>query len=130
MQFLWQFHEEGEAFLQQIVTGNETWVHHYEHASKHQRMKWKYISSPRTKKFKSVPSASKVTLTLFWDFNGPIHKHYQDSRQIVNGAQYCVTLEEELKPDICCKHRGMLTRVILHHDNGQPCMTAETREMI
>jgi hypothetical protein len=31
-----QQHEEGEAFLQWIVRGNETRVHHYEHASKHQ----------------------------------------------------------------------------------------------
>jgi hypothetical protein len=33
MQFLQQYHEEGEAFLQQIVTGDKTWVHHYEPAS-------------------------------------------------------------------------------------------------
>jgi hypothetical protein len=35
-------------------------------------------SSSRTKKFRHVLSASKVTLTQFWDFNGPILKHYQD----------------------------------------------------
>jgi hypothetical protein len=39
-------------------------------------------SSTRTKKFKSVPYASKVMLMLFWDFNGPILKHYQDYGQM------------------------------------------------
>jgi hypothetical protein len=56
-------------------------------------MKWKNTSSPRTKKFRSVPSAGKV---MFWDFNGPILEHYQDCRQTVNSAQYCAMLEEEL----------------------------------
>jgi hypothetical protein len=77
MQFLQQYHE-GEAFLQQTVTSNETSMHHYEPASKCQSMVWKHMSSPRTKIFNSVPSASKVILTLFWNFNGNILKHYQD----------------------------------------------------
>jgi hypothetical protein len=41
MQFLQQYHER-ELFLQQIVTGDETWVHHYESASKYQSTEWKY----------------------------------------------------------------------------------------
>jgi hypothetical protein len=28
------------------------------------------------KKFKSAPSAGKLTLTLFWDVNGPVLEHY------------------------------------------------------
>jgi hypothetical protein len=36
------------------------------------------MSSPRTRKFKSVLSASKEILTLFWDFHGSILKHCQD----------------------------------------------------
>jgi len=53
-------------------------VHHYELASNSQSMEWKHMSSHRTKKFKSVPSAGKVILTLFRDFNGTILEHYQD----------------------------------------------------
>jgi hypothetical protein len=41
------------------------------------------MSSPRTKKFKSVPSSRIFILVLFWTFNGPI-KHYQDHGQIIN----------------------------------------------
>jgi hypothetical protein len=51
MQFLQQYHEE-EVFLQQTVTGTETWLQHNEPAGKHQSMEWKHTSSPRTKKFK------------------------------------------------------------------------------
>jgi len=63
MQFLHQYREGGEAFLQQIIIGNETWMHHYEPASKLQGMQWKYTSSIRTK------------CAFCWHFNGPILKH-------------------------------------------------------
>jgi len=69
-------------------------VHHYEHASKQQSIKWKHTSSPRTKKFKSVPSADKVMLTFFCDFNRPILEHYQGHGQAINSARYCAVLEE------------------------------------
>jgi hypothetical protein len=52
-------------------------------------------------------------------FNGQILESYQDHGQTVNSAQYCATLEEELKPTICSEHRGMLTNgAVLHHDNA------------
>jgi len=47
------YREECDNFLQQIVTGDETWVHHYEPKSKWQRMQWKHPSSPVAKKFKT-----------------------------------------------------------------------------
>jgi hypothetical protein len=86
--------EEGWASLKQIVTGNETWVHHFESASKYQSIEWKCMLLPRTKKFRNIHSASKVMLTLFWDFNGPILERYTDCGQSVNSTQYCAMLEE------------------------------------
>jgi len=44
---------------------------------------------------KSVSSASIVMLTLFWDFNGPVLKQYQDHGQMINSARYCTMLEDE-----------------------------------
>jgi hypothetical protein len=52
------------------------------------------MSSPKTKKLKTVPSADEVMLMLFCD-NGPMLEHYQDCGQTVNSAQYCAVLEEE-----------------------------------
>ena len=36
-----------------IITGDETWVHHYESESKQQSMEWKHSQSPCEKKFKT-----------------------------------------------------------------------------
>jgi hypothetical protein len=54
--------------LWRIVTADETWVHHYEPKNKAQSMTWKRPTSPVAKKFKSQPSASKITLTIFLFF--------------------------------------------------------------
>jgi len=51
--------------LQQIVTGDKTWVHHFEPESKRESMEWRHSSSPRSKEFKSQQSAGKVMVTIF-----------------------------------------------------------------
>ena len=68
-----RYREEGDNFLQQIVTGDETWIHHYDPESKQQSMQWKHPSSPAAKKFKTQPLAGKLMLTIFWDSQGPIY---------------------------------------------------------
>ena len=57
--------KEGDAFLDRIITGDETWVHHYEPECKRQSMEWKQPQSPIRKKFKSQQSAGKFMLTVF-----------------------------------------------------------------
>jgi hypothetical protein len=53
-------------FLERIVTADENWVRHYKPENKAQSMAWKRLTSPVAKKFKSQPSADKITLILFW----------------------------------------------------------------
>jgi len=42
--------------MQKIVTGDDTWVYHYETASRRRSMEWKHTSSHRIKKSQSVQS--------------------------------------------------------------------------
>ena len=91
---------EGDASLHRIVTGDESWVYHYEPESKRQMMQWKHPSSPASKKFKTQASAGKVTLTIFLDVNGNILVHFQEKGQTVTSARYSNMLVNELKPVI------------------------------
>jgi len=59
------YDKEGDAFLDRIITVDETWVHHYEPECKRQIMEWKHPQSPIRKKFKSQPSGGKLILTAF-----------------------------------------------------------------
>jgi hypothetical protein len=58
--------------LSQIVTGDETWAHHYELEKKRQAMEWHHPQSPRKKKFKTTPSTRKDMIIVFWDIDGVI----------------------------------------------------------
>ena len=122
---------EDPSILERTVTGDETWVHHYDPESKRQSMEWKHPSSPAQEKFKRQPSAKKVMLTLFRDMHGPILVHFQAHAQTEKSVNYCAMLLNELKLAICKKRRGMLyTEVLFHHDNARPHTTAATVETV
>ena len=48
---LLECHAGYETFLKRIMTGDETWVHHYEPESKRASTEWRHSNSPRAKKF-------------------------------------------------------------------------------
>ncbi|GFT84563.1 HTH_48 domain-containing protein [Trichonephila clavipes] len=58
LQHLFRYQED-PAFTKRIVTGDETWCHHYEPETKRDSMQWKHASSPHPKKLRVVKSAGK-----------------------------------------------------------------------
>ena len=54
------------------MTGDETWVYHFEPDSKRASMEWRHPTSPRSKKFKFQHSAGKMMMTVLWDSVGVI----------------------------------------------------------
>ena len=126
-----RYGNERDVFLNRIVTGDETWVHHYEPESKRQSMEWKHPNSPCKKKFKSQPSAGKLMLTVFWDSQGVVLEHYQEKGITINSARYSEMLIDKLKPAIRSKRRGLLSNgVVLLHDNARPHTAAHTVETL
>jgi hypothetical protein len=67
-EFLKRYREEGDQFLLNIFTGDESWIHHFDPEEKRTSMQYKHTSSPRPKKLKTMPSAGKILLTIFWDY--------------------------------------------------------------
>jgi hypothetical protein len=93
LQHLLLYADEGEDTLNRIVTGDASWVHHYQPESKRASVQWKHPSSPRsTKKFKVTPSAGKIVLTVFWDSQGVLLAHFQKRGENMNSASYCEVL--------------------------------------
>jgi hypothetical protein len=64
-ELLKRYREKGDQFLLNIVTGDESWIHHFELEEKRLSMQYRHTLSPRPKKFKKVPSAGKILLTVF-----------------------------------------------------------------
>ena len=66
-----------EDFHTRLVTGDETWLHHWDPDTKKEYMQWKRPGSPPPKKFRTQLSASKVMATVFWDSKGIILIDYK-----------------------------------------------------
>ncbi|GFG37399.1 hypothetical protein Cfor_05617 [Coptotermes formosanus] len=75
-ELLGHYQTEGDAFLQRIVTGDETWACYFQPETKTVRKEWQHPNSSKHKKFRAQPSVGKMMLTLFWDINRPILEHY------------------------------------------------------
>lgn len=113
---LWQ--ADKETFIHQIVTGDETWVHHWDPETKQESMQWKHKTSPPPKKFRTQPSAGKLMATVFWDCEGILLIDYMAHKTTITGEVYATQLAM-LKDAIKEKRRGKLSRgVMLLHDNA------------
>ncbi|PNF43968.1 hypothetical protein B7P43_G00913 [Cryptotermes secundus] len=70
LELLQRYRHEGDDFLLCIVTGDESWFHHFEPETKWPSTEWHHLNSPSKEKAKTVPSAEKVMGTVFWDAEG------------------------------------------------------------
>ena len=93
------FEADEQNFLGWLVTGDETWIHHYDPETKQQSMEWRHKNSPPPVKFKVQPSAGKIMSTIFWDAEGIIMIDYLEDRKTINGQYYAdllVRLREKI----------------------------------
>ena len=118
--------EGEEDFLRSVLTGDESWIHHYEPESKQESLVWKTPAEPRPVKFKASKSTGKVLLSIFWDSKGVVQTDYLEHGGTING-QYYAGLMHRLRAAILQKRRGQIRRgVLLLHDNApahEPCCT-------
>jgi histone-lysine N-methyltransferase SETMAR len=117
---------ERDDFLKNIATGDESWVHHYDPENKRQSMEYRHPGSPSVKKFKTVPSAKTVMLTVFWDARGVLCTELLTEGSTVNSDRYCATLRS-VKQRICAIRRERNTS-LFHHDNARPHCSAQTQD--
>lgn len=85
--------EDHDGVLSRIVTGDKTWVHHYEPESKHESVQWHKKGAPPSKKFKVQQSAGKLMATIFWDIEGILLIDYKEKGVSITGEYYASLLE-------------------------------------
>ena len=107
-----------EDFHTHLVTGDETWLHHWDPDTKKEFMQWKRPGSPPPKKFRTQPSAAKVMATVLWDSKGIIFIDYKPAGTSVTGEYYANVIKQ-LRVAIKEKRRGKLAAgVLLLHYNA------------
>ena len=88
-----RYREEGDQFLLNIVTGDESRIHRFDPAEKRRSMQYRHTSSPLPKKFKTVPSAGKILLTVFRDSQRVYMTEFLETGYTVNSARYIETIK-------------------------------------
>jgi hypothetical protein len=84
----------------------------------------------KSSKFKIMPSAGKVMLSVFWGSQRVLLAHFQKHGENVNSGSYCV-VQLKLQDAIRRKSTGQLARgVLLHHYNARSHAARETQERI
>jgi len=69
----------------------------------------------------------KILLTFLWDKKGPILELYQEKDQTVSNATCSAMLKDKVKPAICNKRKGLLSKtVLLHHNTTHPHVVVAT----
>lgn len=86
--FLHRYRREGEAFLDRIVTTDETWIYLFDPETKEQSRQWKTPGSPTPKKAKVTKTTGKQMYIFFADRKGMILQHAVPIGQTVNAAYY------------------------------------------
>ena len=110
--------------LSRIVTGDETWIHHWDPDTKQKSMQWKHANSPPPRKFRTQQSAGKIMATVFWDCKGVLLVDYLPHKTTMTGSSYYGELLKNLRQAVKEKRRGMLTRgPLLLHDNAPVACT-------
>lgn len=113
-----------ENFFSRTVTGDETWIHHYDPETKQESMQWLPVGSPPPKKFRTQPSSGKVMATVFWDCKGIIMIDYLPRNTTITGA-YFANVIHRLRDAIKEKRRGMLAKGVQLLIDNAPVHTAQ-----
>ena len=110
--------EDPIRFLGRIVTGDETWIHHYDPLSQLEAKVWKKPGEETPSRPRIQRSTRKIMMTIFWDNEGILLMDYLSHGDTISG-QYYASLIDRLRSAVLEKRRGKFSRgVLLLHDNA------------
>lgn len=115
--------------LKTVITGDETWVHHYDPLTKSATSVWKHTDSPPPKKIRQTKSAGKVMMIIFFDHKGVIYQHAVPPKTTVNG-EYYVSVLKILRQHISRKRHELVGNWTLHHDNARPHVATSVQQYL
>ena len=94
-------------------------------------MQYRHTSSPRPKKFKTVLSAGKILLTVFWESQRVYMTEFLEARNTINSARYIETIKNPRRR--VCRVRRSTSLILLLHDTARPhtaCATIDALETL
>lgn len=114
--------EEDPNFLDDVITGDESWMFEYDPETKRQSEEWHTSASPKPKKARMSKSKIKAMLIVFFDSKGIVHFEFLPPGQTVT-AKFYVEVLKRLKQRVNRVRSEIKDSWKLHHDNA-PSHTA------
>lgn len=121
---------QGKAFLDSIVTMDESWISYYTPETKTQSTQWLPKGARPPTKAKAETSTKKIMLIIFFDSTGPIYQHWVPKGQTINSVYYMEVLQTFLV-HLGRKRPEKISRGwLLHQDNARPHVSKATSEFM
>ena len=86
--------EAEEDFFDRLVTGDESWGHHYDPETQAEAKEWRHPGSPRPCRQRAKSSVGKIMLTVFSDVHGVLLVDFLAHKQTITGAYYAKLLKK------------------------------------
>lgn len=118
-----------DSFRPYVVTGDETWIPHFDPETKQQSKVWALKGSDSPVKAKRDQHCKKIMLTFFFDQEGPLTIDFLEPNSTINSDRYAETLTK-LKFDIRNKRRTAMKPHLLLHDNARPHTAKKTLDHV
>ena len=106
-----------DIFLDRIITGDETWIHHYKPGSKWQSMEWKHPQSPYKKSSKPNHPQENWCLQCFGTHKA---QYWNIIRRGGHNNKQCALQWDAYRQAEACSSKQMPKGVVLSHDTAHP----------
>ena len=116
-------------FLNNVITGDETWIFEYNPETKRQSKDWHTSASPRPKKGRMSKSKIKSILICFFDSEGIFHTEFLPQGQTANQFYYREILEG-LRKRVVRVRPSIANNWILLHDDSHCHMAISVIEFL
>jgi hypothetical protein len=91
--FLPQYTAKGTAFLNMIVTSDDSLINHYTSVQKPASMVWKHVTSLKKEQFNATLPKKTIMCTVFWDIEKVFLIDFPEHGTTVNSDSYCPAID-------------------------------------
>ena len=105
-------------FFDCIVTGDESWIHHYDPLSQLEAKVWKELHEQTPTRLRQERSTGKMMVIVFWDKDGVLLTEYLPRGTTINGPWYASIIERLCSVIVEKGRRKVIREVLLLHDNA------------
>ena len=88
------YEENPENFHARFVTGDETWIHHWDPETKQDQCNGSTLAHPHQRSSKPNLQLAKVMATVFWDSKGVLMVDYKPAGICITGAYYADLMKQ------------------------------------